>query len=155
MSRLIPERPIYRRERLLVGYPTLAVFVLLFVSYLLFDLTALADRPYLKLIPMVVALLAPALIFWMARGSRYTPALRLRAPRASHIPFLVSGFFVLLCGCMLLSILCGGTGSMGNSMTAFETTGFSSVANAILMTTVLAVVPALLPLWHIVCILRK
>lgn len=145
MPKLIPERPLYRRERLIVGYAVLAVFVLLFLSHFLYDLLSIPSDAILpKLLPMAVALLAPTLIFWMVRGPGYTRVLRLRTPRATHIPFLIAAFFAILSGCLLLSILCGGTETLGNNSTSFESISFETPLDAILMTVALAILPALL-----------
>ena len=144
MPKWIPERPLYRRERLIVGFPLLAVFALLFLSYLAFDLWTPPDSYFIKLIPMVAGLLTPILLFWIVRGGGYTRALRLRAPRASHIPFLISAFFILLSGSLLLSMLFGGTETLGNSATAFEAVSLTGPLDTISAILVLAVLPAIL-----------
>lgn len=143
MPKWIPERPLYRRERLLVGYPVLAVFVLLFLARLLTNLLSLSGLLWHSLLCLTVAFLAPSLVFLLLRGSGYVRALRLRAPRAVHLPFLLFAFLALLSGAMLLSILCGGTSSLGNSATAFESAVTGSFWYAIGMGLVLAVLPAL------------
>ena len=144
MSQWIPPRPRYRREQLIIGFPTLAVFSLLFVSFLIFGRWDMPDSLFFKLIPMVVSLLTPILLFWMLRGGGYTKALRLRAPRASYTPFLISAFFVLVSGGLLLSILFGGTETLGNSTVAFEEAAPSGILDTVLSVLVLGVLPAVL-----------
>ena len=144
MSKLIPERPVYRRERLRVGYAALAVFVLLFLFHLLSSLLSFPGWILLKLLPMAVALLAPTLIFWMLRGRGYGSVLRFHAPRPLHIPFLLSAFFALLTGCLLLSVLCGGTETLGNNSTSFEDVAVNGVLDGVLKALVLAILPAAL-----------
>jgi membrane protease YdiL (CAAX protease family) len=140
----LPERPLYRRERLLVGYPVLAVFLLLFLSRLLSKLLSLSGSLSFSLLCVVLSFLIPSAVFWLLRGSGYTGALRLRAPRAAQLPFLIFAFFMLLSGAMLLSILCKGTSSLGNSATAFEAAEAGGFWRVIGMGVVLAVLPALL-----------
>ncbi|MBQ8341090.1 MAG: CPBP family intramembrane metalloprotease [Clostridia bacterium] len=144
MANLIPERPLYRRERLIVGFPLLVAFALTLLARLLFDLLPLPALPeLLKLLPMIAALLVPALIFWMLRGGRYTRYMRFHAPRVTHLPFLISSFFVLLSGSLLLSMLFGGTETLGNSTVAFEAVHCDGPLDTVLKVLVTAVVPAL------------
>lgn len=144
MSKLIPERPAYRREQLLIGYPTLASFVLLFVFRLLGNREALSGRIWFSLLGLLAALLLPSLVFLFLRGRGYTRVLALRMPRKGHIGFLVCVFFALFSGAMLLSILFGGTSSLGNSSTAFESASANGPWATVLMWLVLAILPALL-----------
>jgi membrane protease YdiL (CAAX protease family) len=145
MSKLIPERPLYQKERLIVGYPTLAVFSLLFLVRMLgsyvFDVKG---SLLLKLGSLLVVFLLPTVIFLLMRGQGYGRVLRLRATRVSHIPFLIAAFLALLCGCILLSLLCGGIDSLGNSATTYETASPTTPLYGICMTVVLAIFPALL-----------
>ena len=144
MPKWIPERPLYRRERLLVGYPVLAVFILLFLSRLFSNLFSLSASLQFSLLCLTAAFFVPSAIFWLLRGGGYTRALRLRAPRAHHLPFLLFAFLSLLSGAMLLSILCGGTSSLGNSATTFESTQTGGFWQTLGMALVLAVLPAIL-----------
>lgn len=145
MSKLIPERPLYRKERLWAGYPTLAVFLLLFVLRLLSSRSDLPlDALWLKLPALLVVFLLPTLVFILLRGQGYTRVLRLRLPRGTHTPFLLAAFFTLLFGCILLSILFGGTNSLGNSATAYETAPTATPLTALASVAVLALLPALL-----------
>ncbi len=145
MAKLIPERPRYRKERIWVGYPALAVFALLFLVRLLdkgLDLPFSAV--WLKLLIIPVVFLLPTIVFCLIRGYGYTRVLRIRPPRATHIPFLISAFFALFCGALLLSILCGGIESLGNSATAYETEPAPNVFYGIGMALGLAILPAVL-----------
>ena len=142
VSKWIPERPLYRRERLLVGYPVLAVFALLFLSRLLGDLLLPNGALWYSLLCVSVTFLVPSLVFLLLRGSGYVRALRIRAPRKAHLPFVIFAFFALLSGAMLLSALCGGTSSLGNSATAFEAAATGSFWRVLGNVLVLAVLPA-------------
>ena len=144
MPKWIPERPLYRREWLIVGYPTAAVFVLLFLARLLGEKLALSGYLWFSLLCTVLAFLLPSLVFCLLRGKGYLRALRLSRPRTFHIPFLLSALFALWSGAMLLSILCGGTSSLGNSTTAFESASGSGFFRIIGMGISLAILPALL-----------
>lgn len=144
MSKLIPPRPRYRRERLLVGFLLLAVFAILFLSRLLFARFFPSPSFWLLLIPMGAGLLLPTVFFWASRGKLYTQLLRLRAPRASHVPFLLAAFFALLTGNLLLSMLFGGTDTLGNSAAAFEAFSYKSTPEMIGMILISAVLPAIL-----------
>ena len=145
MSKLIPERPRYRKERLWVGYPLLAVFLLLFTFRALGTYTKLPQNGILTmLIALPIALLLPTVVFWILRGASFGRALRLRFPHASHLPLLLCALFSLLCGCILLSLLCGGIDTLGNSSVQYEQVALTSPVQAVLSALALAVLPALL-----------
>ena len=145
MSKLIPERPLYQKERLLVGYPTLAVFALLFLVRLLGNTVFSATNSLLlKLVALLAVFALPMLVFILLRGQGYARVLRLRAPRPNHLSLLIAAFFALISGCILLSLLCGGIDSLGNSTTAYETVPAPNILYGICMTVVLAVLPAVL-----------
>ncbi len=145
MGKFIPPRPIYRRERIVVGFLAVASFALLF-TYRLLRAKGVIGAGTLPIVLLMEALvfLLPAAVFCFWRGRGLTKSLRLRPIRAVQLPFLLSAFFALLFGCLLLSILCRGTGSLGNVATSFETpapTGFLPGAARFF---VLALFPALL-----------
>ena len=145
MPKLIPERPRYSKERIWVGYPALAVFLLLFSVRLLDHLLDLPfSSVWLKLLGFPVVFLLPTVIFCLLRGYGYARILRIRPPRALHIPFLISAFFALFCGALLLSILCGGIDSLGNSATAYETEPAPNFFYGAGMVLGLAVIPAVM-----------
>ena len=121
MAKLIPPRPEYRKERLQVGFLALAAFVLLFTYRFLRakEILGTGSLPVVLLMEAAVFLL-PAVIYCAYRGRGLTKALRLRPVHTVQLPLLISGFFALLFGCLLLSLLCRGTGSLGNVATRFE-----------------------------------
>lgn len=122
MSKLIPPRPVYRKERLLVGFPAFAAFLLLFVYRLLSGRFGLIGASFpVALIAELAVFLAPALLFCLLRGRGYVKYLRLHAPRPTQILFLISAFFALFCGCLLLSVLCRGADLLGNGAVIAET----------------------------------
>ena len=67
MPNFIPERPLYRKERLLAGFLSLAVFLLLLLTRFL-SKTALGGKVFWGVIVNGAALLLPALIFCTVRG---------------------------------------------------------------------------------------
>lgn len=145
MHKFIPERPRYRKERIWVGYPLLAVFALLFLLHILDQYTALPlDNLWIRLFAAPVIFLVPTVIFLLLRGQGYGRVLRLRAPRAIHIPLLLSALIALLSGCILLSILCKGIETLGNSAAQYESVSFSSPAEGVLAAVTIAILPALL-----------
>ena len=145
MSKWIPERPLYRKERLIAGYPTLAVFALLFLLRMLGRyVPALSRAAIFRFFPHLRVFALPIAVFLAVRGSGYLRFMRFNTPRASHLPFLISSFFVLLCGCLLLSILCGGMESLGNSATAYDTAPASRFGEGALAVLSLAILPAIL-----------
>lgn len=144
MKRLFPERPAYKKERRTVGFPILAAFLLLFLCRLF------GDKLPWKLPPLVLTLLLellvfllPLLVYVIAKKQPSGVSLRLKMPRAAHLPLLLSAFFTLFCGCLLLSILCGGTDSLGNSFTAFEDAATPDPLLMLAAVGVLAILPAI------------
>ncbi len=145
MPKFLPERPLYSRERLIVGYPVFAVFLLLFLTRLFgMKLPLPTDSLLFKLICELIVFLLPTLLFLFTVGVGTTRRMRLHAPHAMQIPFLIAALFVLTSGCMLLSILCGGTSSLGNSATVFQSVSAANPWQALLMVPVLAILPAVL-----------
>lgn len=137
---LLPPRPAYRKEWLLVGYPLLWSFAVLLLSRFLFAESApnFIAKFFLEL--LVFAL--PVAVFVGLRGKGYLPALRIRSPRAQHIPLLLSAVFALLAGALVLSMLCGGIFSLGNSAAVFEETPALTPMRAIATVLILGVLPA-------------
>ena len=145
MSKFIPERPPYRRERLIVGYLMLAVFAILFalrIPKLIFHFSL--DSAVGALIVSVAAFALPLLVFVLIRGKGYTRTLRLRLPQGCHIPLLIAAFFALFSGTLLLSILCGGFEALGRTAAAMEATDTTSVGGLLLRAPLVAVLPAIL-----------
>lgn len=145
MSKLIPERPRYRKERIWAGYPALALFVLLLAARLLFHLIAIPATLILPhLIAALLAVLLPTVIFLFVRGRGYGSVLRLRMPRASHTPLLIAAFIALLCGTLLLSVLCGGLDTLGTTLMPFDTELPQNPLHTALFALLLGAVPAIL-----------
>lgn len=141
----LPPRPRYEREWLIAGYPTLALFLLLFLVRLLLPYASFYSNHLLfQLLVEAAVFLLPALLFVRYRGKGYTRALRIRLPFAMHIPFMICTFFALFSGALLLSVLCGGIETLGNSAAIFEEAAPANVWQGIGMALVLAIVPALL-----------
>ncbi len=143
MSKLIPPRPRYRKERIWAGFPALAVFVLLFLARLLFRLLPMAEGAILpRLIAVVLALYLPIAVFMMLRGQGYTRVLRFHLPRGAHTPMLIAALPAMLCGSVLLSILCGGTDTFGNTLGSFGIAPPGDPLHGVLFAVVFALLPA-------------
>lgn len=144
MAKFIPPRPIYRKERIVAGFLALSSFALLFTYRFLRakDIIGTANLPVVLLMEAAVFLL-PAAVFCLYRGRGLVRSLRLRPVFAVQFPFLISAFFALLFGCLLLSILCRGTGSLGNVATRFEAPSPAGFLPGAARFFVLALFPAL------------
>lgn len=105
-------------------------------------LPAFFSIPLITPVLQLSILLLPALIFIKSRGEGYTSAIRLRRPYAMHIPLLIAAFFALLSGTLLLSILFGGTHTIGNSSASFEQSAPTGVGQTLIAIPALALLPA-------------
>jgi membrane protease YdiL (CAAX protease family) len=90
----------------------------------------------------LVVFLIPSLIFMRVRGKGYARAIRLRRPFAVHFPLLIAAFFTLLSGALLLSILFGGTDTVGNSAASFEKAAPLTLLQGLISVPVVALLPA-------------
>jgi len=140
LHNLIPPRPSYRKEWLLVGYPVLWSFaVLLICRFVLKDSApSFGAKLFLELLVFVL----PVAVFLSLRGRAYLPALRIKMPHAQHITLLIAAFFALLAGSLVLSMLCGGIFSLGNSAAVFEETPALSPLEALGTVVILGLLPA-------------
>ena len=121
MPDFLPPRPRYARERARYPYLMLFAFASLFavrVAKLFFP--AFFAPLWVMLAVQIGCFLLPSLFFMRLRGTGYVRAIRLRRVHAVHVPVLLSALFALLSGALLLSILFGGTHTIGNSSAAFE-----------------------------------
>ncbi|MBQ3483815.1 MAG: CPBP family intramembrane metalloprotease [Clostridia bacterium] len=143
MAHLIPERPLYRRERLIVGYLMLAVFALLFFGRLTDGLLDLPLGAMGRSLFVLAAFTLPALVFLSVRGRGYARALRLRLPHTHHIPFLIAAFFALFSGALLLSVLFGGLDTLGTTAVAFDASKHGTAGETLLSALLVAILPAM------------
>ena len=121
MGKWIPERPPYRRERRMAGYPLLAVFSLFFVFRLLCERgTLLAGRPELTLLLKLLLFALPVLLYFSLRRRFFPIAIRLRAPSPSAFPLLLFALLFALSATTLLSVAFGGQSTLGNGFGAFN-----------------------------------
>ena len=145
MARFIPERPLYRKERLWVGFPLLAVFALLFLYRMLEHyLPLFAGNLWIGMLAVPAALLLPALIFFFVRGQGYSRRVRFKGMHGLHVPLLLTALPALLSGSLLLSVLCGGIDKMGNTVLPYAELSFTDPIQVILFTVTMAILPALL-----------
>ena len=144
MSKLIPERPIYKREKIVAGYFALGVVALLFAAHLVLQKTALPLSPFLiKLFLELVIFGVPLLFFCHLRGDRAPAALRLRRPKASEIPLALAAAVALFSGCLLLSMLFGGIGALDKSATGATQSDLNTPAAVIFGAILFGLLPAL------------
>ena len=145
MPKWIPERPSYKKERRTVGFVALAAFLALFLCRLLGGRLPFFEIPYLFLPFMaLVALLLPAAAYLLYRGRGYGAALRLRAPAPRYTPLLIAATFALFSGALLLSRLTGGSATLGNTVTAFDTAKPQTVWETALFFLGAGILPAIL-----------
>ncbi len=139
----LPPKPVYKKEVRTVGIPLLAVFLLLFLCRLFRNWIDLPLPPFmLTLLCEILVFLCPSLVYVIAKRKGYSREIRLRRFRGVHLPYLIAAFFALFSGCLLLSILCGGTDTLGNSVTVFEKAQAQDFWMKMYMALVLAILPA-------------
>ena len=143
MANLFPPRPHYAREH--ARYPLLILFcfISLFgVRFLAKTSPALFSGAFSALFLQLALFLLPALLFIRMQGTGYAKAIRWRRPAASCIPILIFAFLLLFVGSFLLSVLFGGTHTIGNSSSSFESATPNGVLDTLVAIPVLAILPA-------------
>ena len=144
MPKLLPARPRYAREHANYTWLIFFCFAALFtVRILAMAFPLFFSSALVSLALQVALLLLPALLFMRMRGRGYGKAIRLRPPFASYIPLLICAFFLLLTGGFLLSALFGGTHTIGNSSSSFESGAPNGVLQTLIAIPVLAILPAI------------
>ena len=143
MANFLPPRPRYARERALYAF----LMLFCFAATLALRLSAGYLAQFFPLLVLNTAqaavLLLAALVFIGARGQGYGRAIRWRRPHAVHAPLILAALFALLCGALLLSILFGGTDTLGNSVISFEKSAPLTVWQGVIAVPALALLPAL------------
>ena len=100
----------------------LANFVLLLLSRLVDARLLDRDSEYVGVILIqVLIFIIPAILYCKLRGESFAERIRLRAPRLSHIPFLLYLLVVMIAGSLLTSIITGGIRSLDGSFTLYDT----------------------------------
>ena len=144
MPKLLPARPRYAREHANYTWLIFFCFAALFtVRILAMAFPAFFSSALVSLALQIALLLLPALLFMRMRGRGYGKAIRLRRPYATYIPLLICAFFLLLTGGFLLSALFGGTHTIGNSSSSFESGAPDGVLQTLIAIPVLAILPAI------------
>ena len=143
MSKFIPTRPQYARERADYTYPLFAAFAILFAAHCAdkftkLDLGSIVATAFLAL----AAFVAPVLIFARTRGRGYLRTLRFHRPYATHIPLLLCALLVLLAGSTLLSIVFNGMDTVSNSAATVNAVSTGGIGKALLMIPTLVLLPA-------------
>ncbi|MBE6630269.1 MAG: CPBP family intramembrane metalloprotease [Ruminococcaceae bacterium] len=145
MANLLPPRPRYARER--ARYPLLLLFAfasLFAVRTVKLFLPDLFAPLWVPLLVQLGTFLIPSLIFIRHCGKGYTRSIRLRRPHLAHLPLMLAAFFTLFSGALLLSILFGGTDTIGNSSASFEASAPTGPLQSLIAVPLIAVLPALL-----------
>ena len=97
-------------------------FILLLISRLVDARLLDRDSEYVGVILIqVLIFIIPAILYCKLRGERFAERIRLRAPRISHLPFLLYMLVVMIAGSLLTSILTDGIRSLEGSFTLYDT----------------------------------
>lgn len=109
----------------------LAVFSLLLLSRLLDTALLGRDEKYLSIIVLQLLIFAvPALLYCKLLGHEFSAKLPMRAPRPSHILFMLSALLVMIAGGLLVSIHTGGIDGNTRGFTLYETFVAESTGSA-------------------------
>lgn len=138
------------RTRVITLRPTtlvLVTYVLLLLSKLI-DLTLVnrENEYYSVVILQLMIFLLPAAVWCLISGERYVSRLRLAVPRANTILLIVSASLLMASGGLLLTILFGGTESLGQSFSLYDTfisKNNGTVGNTLYLVMAYAVLPAI------------
>ena len=97
-------------------------FILLLVSRLIDARLLDRDSEYVGIILMqVLIFIIPAILYCKLRGESFAERIRLRAPRISHLPFLLYMLVVMIAGSLLTSILTDGIRSLEGNFKLYDT----------------------------------
>ena len=109
--------------------PLHAPLILVLCNFVLLLLSRLIDARLLDrnsefvgvILMQVLIFIIPAILYCKLRGENFAERIRLRAPRISHVPFLLYLLVVMIAGGLLTSILTGGIRSLEGSFTLYDT----------------------------------
>lgn len=109
--------------------PLHAPLLLVLCNFILLLLSRLIDARLLDrnsefvgiILIQVLIFIIPAILYCKLRGENFAERIRLRAPRLSHVPFLLYLLVVMIAGSLLTSILTGGIRSLEGSFTLYDT----------------------------------
>ena len=109
----------------------LSVFSMLLLSRLLDTALLGREEKYLSIIVLQLLIFAiPALLYCKLQGREFSARLPLRAPRPSHILFMLSALLVMIAGGLLISIHTGGIAGNTRGFTLYETFVADSTGSA-------------------------
>jgi len=145
--------PLYARlihKRTFILHPTvlvLATYALLLLSKLI-DVTLVnrENEYYSVVILQLMIFLLPAAIWCMFSGEKYMEGLRLRLPKADSLVLVLCASLLMASGGMLLGVLFGGTESLSQSFSLYDTfisKDNGTVSNTIYLVMAYAVLPAI------------
>lgn len=110
-------------RRAAVNYVILINFLLLTASRFIYPAITDRDSEYIvvPILQMLIFVLPAMMFLWQSGGSSMSRArLRLRIPRASHIPVIASATVMLTTGGLLLSMIFGGMASLRSNFSLYE-----------------------------------
>lgn len=139
-----------RGERTFIIHPTtlvLSTYLLLLLSKLI-DITLLnrENEYYSVVILQMMIFLLPGAVWCKFSGERYVSGLRFRMIRGDSILLIVSASLLMASGGMLLSVAFGGTDSLSQSFSLYDTfisKSNGTVPNTLYLIMAYAVLPAL------------
>jgi membrane protease YdiL (CAAX protease family) len=137
-------------KKTIVLHPTaliLTTYILLLLSKII-DLTLInrENEYYGVVILQMMIFILPGAIWCRFSGDRYMSGLRLRLPRTDSIALILSASLLMATGGMLLSVLFGGTESLSQSFSLYDTfisKDNGTVPGAIYLIMAYAVLPAI------------
>ena len=97
-------------------------FILLLISRLIDARLLDRDSEYVGVILIqVLIFIIPVILYCKLRGESFAERIRLRAPRISHLPFLLYMLVVMIAGSLLTSILTDGIRSLEGNFKLYDT----------------------------------
>ncbi len=147
------EKGLYQRfirNKTFTLHPTvlvLATYILLLLSKLI-DIAVInrENRYYSVVILQLMIFLLPAAIWCKFSGENYLSGLRLRMIKLDSLPIILSAALLMASGGLLLGVLFGGTESLADSFSLYDTfiaSDDGTVGNVIYLIMAYAVLPAL------------
>ncbi len=114
-----------KRDRVIALSPSalvLATYLLLLITKLI-DLTLInRENEYFSVVILqMMIFLLPGAIWCRLSGEKFTQGLKIRLPRLSSIPLILSGAFLLASGITLIGLALGGLDSISDSFSLYDT----------------------------------
>ena len=115
-----------KKIRIDVTLPVLLTFILLQIFKIVDLLITNRTLGNILIIPFqIIIFMLPAWLFARfrnpSRPTEYLAKLRIKLPSPYQIPLIASGIITMTCGCLFISMLCGGTNSLSEGFTLYNT----------------------------------